>query len=128
MVKMGRNESPGQRSPVKPLDLKGDVMFDNIDDETEYTFDLQLLRNLRSGDVVWVHVAAIPPGEEGDEYIEHLRDTVLDELDDDVAVIITPQDYVEEVRVMDLQSLLEFRDQIDTMISLKMAGMESVES
>lgn len=86
--------------------------------------DVQTLHNLKRGDVIWVHVA---PGEATDQFLEALREAILTEVEESVAVLITPSDFVKRVSVMSLVDLLAMREQFDAMIESKLASMEHFE-
>lgn len=96
-------------------------------DESVYTFDVQVLKNLRRGDVVWVHVGPTKNTSETDVFLEALREAVIGELDEEVAVIITPSDIVRRVTVMTLSELFLLRDQVDIMIANKSEAMPAAE-
>ena len=93
--------------------------------DTSLPIDVQILNNLKGGDVVWVHVAPTCVG--NDAFLEALREAVITEVAEDVAVFITPTDLVDRVSVMSLVDLFTLRNSLDLLIEGKLEMTDHVE-
>ncbi len=73
--------------------------------------NIEVFKNLRDGDVVWV---SVPPGAEVDT--DSLHTSISSGIEADVVVFVMPSNLVERIKVLDLADLISLRTVIDKAI------------
>lgn len=76
---------------------------------------VDVIKNLRDGDVLWVHVAGQPEPEE----LDAMYDSISALVEANVTIFVTPGDVIERIRVLPLIELLQLREVIDEAIRLQ---------
>lgn len=80
---------------------------------------VEVVRNLRDGDVVWI---TIPEGLP-DEYIEALHDSIESAVTVDATILVAPRDLASAVQVLSLPEMLAFREILDAAIQGQSLGL-----
>jgi hypothetical protein len=77
------------------------------------TLSIQVLRNVRDGDVVWVTVRADADTDE----IEVVQTVVAANLNADATVLVTTAGFLDDLKRASLDELMSLRDRLDVAIS-----------
>ena len=98
----------------------------NPDTVSALRLQLRAFRDLRPGDVLWVGVN--PEDASDDSFLEVLRDTVMDAVNHEVGVLVTPTNLVATMEVLKLEQLLQLQALVESLVARHLHPTEAAES